>query len=48
LIESEEGKLDFSLYQDLIAEARKNVIKIVFLWFGTWKNSMSRPTLLIF
>ena len=31
----------FSLYQDLIVEARKNDLKVVFLWFGTWKNSMS-------
>ncbi len=41
LIEAEEGKFDFSLYQNLIAEARKNDLKIVFLWFGSWKNSMS-------
>jgi beta-galactosidase GanA len=41
LIEAQEGKFDFSLYQDLITEARKNDIKIVFLWFGSWKNSMS-------
>jgi beta-galactosidase GanA len=41
LIEAQEGKFDFSLYQDLITEARKNELKIVFLWFGSWKNSMS-------
>ena len=41
LIEAVEGKFDFSLYQDLITEARKNDIRIVFLWFGSWKNSMS-------
>jgi beta-galactosidase GanA len=41
LIEAQEGKFDFSLYQDLIGEARKNELKIVFLWFGSWKNSMS-------
>jgi Domain of unknown function (DUF5597)/Glycosyl hydrolases family 35 len=41
LIEAQEGKFDFSLYQDLIVEARKNDMKIVFLWFGSWKNSMS-------
>jgi Glycosyl hydrolases family 35 len=41
LIESQEGVFDFSLYQDLIVEARKNDIKIIFLWFGVWKNSMS-------
>jgi beta-galactosidase GanA len=41
LIEPIEGKFDFKLYQDLILEARKNDIKLVFLWFGSWKNSMS-------
>ena len=41
LIEPQEGKFDFNLYQDLIIDARKNDIKIVFLWFGSWKNSMS-------
>jgi beta-galactosidase GanA len=41
LIEAQEGKFDFSLYQNLILEARKNNLKIVFLWFGSWKNSMS-------
>ncbi|MFN8346929.1 MAG: DUF5597 domain-containing protein [Spirosomataceae bacterium] len=41
LIEAEEGNFDFSLYQGLLTEARKNDLKIVFLWFGAWKNSMS-------
>jgi beta-galactosidase GanA len=41
LIEAEEGVFDFTLYKDLIVEARKNSLKIVFLWFGSWKNSMS-------
>ncbi len=41
LIEPIEGKFDFKLYQDLIIEARQNDIKLVFLWFGSWKNSMS-------
>jgi beta-galactosidase GanA len=41
LIEPEEGKFDFSLPASLITEARKNELKIVFLWFGSWKNSMS-------
>ncbi|MDZ7876223.1 MAG: DUF5597 domain-containing protein [Saprospiraceae bacterium] len=41
LIEAQEGKFDFTLYQDLITESRKNGLKIVFLWFGSWKNSMS-------
>jgi beta-galactosidase GanA len=41
LIEAEEGRFDFSLYEALIIEARKNNLKIIFLWFGAWKNSMS-------
>jgi beta-galactosidase GanA len=41
LIEPQEGKFDFSLLEGLIAEARRNDLKIVFLWFGSWKNSMS-------
>lgn len=41
LIEPQEGKFDFSLYEDLILEARKHELKIIPLWFGSWKNSMS-------
>lgn len=41
LIEPQEGVFDFNLYKDLIEESRKNDLKIVFLWFGSWKNSMS-------
>ncbi len=41
LLEPEEGKFDYKLLQDLILDARKNHIKMVFLWFGAWKNSMS-------
>lgn len=41
LIEPEEGKFDFSLIDELIRDARKSNLKIVPLWFGSWKNSMS-------
>src|SRR4030042_3514410 len=41
LVEPQEGKFDFALPDDLIASARKNDLKIVVLWFGSWKNSMS-------
>ncbi len=41
LIEPEEGNFDFSLYRQLFDEAGKNDLKIVVLWFGSWKNSMS-------
>lgn len=41
LIEPTEGVFDFTLVDGLIAQARSNDIRIVVLWFGTWKNSMS-------
>ena len=41
LIEPVEGKFDFELLDKLVKEARNNNLKIVFLWFGSWKNSMS-------
>lgn len=41
LIEPREGQFDFVLLDELITEARKNDLKIVLLWFGSWKNSMS-------
>jgi len=41
LLEPEEGKFDLKLVDDLIKNARKYNLKIVFLWFGAWKNSMS-------
>jgi len=41
LIEKEEGKYDYTLTDEAINLARKHNLKIVFLWFGSWKNSMS-------
>lgn len=41
LIEPEQGVFDFTLYDELIEEARRNNFKLVILWFGSWKNSMS-------
>ncbi len=41
LIEPEEGRFDFSLVDGLIQEARKNGLRLVPLWFASWKNSMS-------
>ena len=41
LLEPEEDKFDFTLIDGCIALARKHDLKIVFLWFGAWKNSMS-------
>ncbi|WP_068843688.1 DUF5597 domain-containing protein [Flavobacterium chilense] len=41
LTEPEEGKFDFSLVDDLMLKARTENLKLIFLWFGSWKNSMS-------
>ncbi len=41
LIEPTEGQFDFSLIDKTINQARENQLKVVFLWFGAWKNSMS-------
>jgi beta-galactosidase GanA len=41
LLEPEKGTFDFTLVDDLIAEARNHRLKIIFLWFASWKNSMS-------
>jgi hypothetical protein len=37
-VEPKEGKFDFSSVDMLIADARKYDLKLVLLWFGTWKN----------
>ncbi|MGH8021261.1 MAG: glycosyl hydrolase 115 family protein, partial [Opitutaceae bacterium] len=41
VIEPEEGEFDFSTVDGLIAGARSNDMRLVLLWFGSWKNSMS-------
>jgi beta-galactosidase GanA len=41
LIEPTEGKFDWRSVDDLLRDARANDLKLVVLWFGAWKNSMS-------
>lgn len=41
LLEPAEGQFDFTLVDSMIIQARRVELKLVFLWFGTWKNSMS-------
>jgi hypothetical protein len=41
MFEPEEGRYDFSNIDELIEDARANHIKLVPLWFGTWKNGAS-------
>ncbi|GJI99915.1 beta-galactosidase [Duganella rhizosphaerae] len=38
-IEPVEGKFDFSYVDTLVAEARQNKVRLVLLWFGSWKNT---------
>ena len=41
LLEPTEGQMDFTLVDCIIDVARSQGLKIVPLWFGAWKNSMS-------
>ena len=41
LMEPEEGRFDFTLVDGLIQGARAHGQRLVLLWFGSWKNSMS-------
>jgi Domain of unknown function (DUF5597)/Beta-galactosidase len=38
VIEPEPGRFDLHLIDDIVAGARRNGLRLVFLWFGTWKN----------
>ena len=40
-IEPVEGRFDFTLVDGLLRGARANDLKLVFLWFGAWKNTYS-------
>ncbi len=41
LVEPVEGHYDFALVDGLLAQARDNHQRIVFLWLASWKNGMS-------
>ena len=41
LIEPNEGKFDWTSVDELLRDARAQDLKLVILWFGAWKNSMS-------
>lgn len=43
-LEPEPGCFDFRLPDGLIAQARREKVRLVFLWFGLWKNGMSTYT----
>ena len=41
MIEPIEGKFDFTLVDSLIQNAQSHNMKLVVLWFGSWKNGLS-------
>lgn len=41
LIEPEEGRFDFSLVDGMLKGARDHNLKLIPLWFGSWKNGLS-------
>lgn len=41
LIEPQEDYFDFSLVEKVVNDAREHNIKLVLLWFGSWKNGVS-------
>lgn len=41
LLEPQEGVYDFTLVDSLVVTARLHQLKLILLWFGSWKNSMS-------
>jgi hypothetical protein len=41
LMEPEEGHFDFALLDSMLGRCRRNGLRAILLWFGSWKNSMS-------
>jgi hypothetical protein len=41
LVEPVEGKYNFTIVDELLADARDNDLRLVLLWFGSWKNGQS-------
>ena len=39
-----EGQFDFTVVDNLIADARTNGMKLALLWFGSWKNGITSYT----
>ena len=40
-VEPQEGKFDFSVVDGIIRDARSHNLRLVLLWFASWKNSLS-------
>ncbi|HVX64967.1 MAG TPA: DUF5597 domain-containing protein [Bryobacteraceae bacterium] len=44
LLEPEEGRFDFTLVDAQIEAARRHGLRLVLIWFGSWKNASSSYT----
>ncbi|MFJ9707283.1 DUF5597 domain-containing protein [Streptomyces sp. NPDC101234] len=44
LVEPREGEFDFGLVDAMLTGAREHGLKLVLLWFGSWKNGSSSYT----
>ena len=40
-VEPVEGKYDFTLVDGILKGARKHNLRLIFCWFGSWKNGLS-------
>jgi beta-galactosidase GanA len=43
-MESTQGRFDFSVVDLILKQAREHHVRLVLLWFGTWKNGSSHYT----
>ena len=43
-LEAAQGKFDFSTVDLILRQAREHHVRLVLLWFGTWKNGSSHYT----
>jgi hypothetical protein len=43
-LEATQGKFDFSIVDQILSMARSQHVRLVLLWFGTWKNGSSHYT----
>ncbi|MGA7244740.1 MAG: DUF5597 domain-containing protein [Terracidiphilus sp.] len=43
-LEATQGKFDFSVVDLMLKQAREHHLRLVVLWFGTWKNGSSHYT----
>jgi len=42
LLEPTEGTYDFGQLEDMVRTARQHQVKLIVLWFGSWKNGVSQ------